>query len=95
MLQFDWGTVFYFRSAISLLHLSKLRVDVISVVFDARATMSVGLRDFNCMFTGSVHFVFADSSLSLGWLGETLDSVCSQLGNWVVRWSCVFARVCL
>ena len=58
-----------------------LRVDVISVVFDARVTMSVGLRDFSCMFTGSVHFVFADSLLSLGWLVETLDSVCSQVAH--------------
>ena len=72
-----------------------MRDDVISVVVDERAAMSVGLQDFGCMFTGSVHFVFADSLLSLGWLVETLDSVCWQIGHWVVRWSCMFARVCL
>ena len=72
-----------------------LRVGVISVVFDARARMSVGLQDFISLFTGSVHFVFADSLVSLRWLVETLGSVCSQIAHWVVRWSCMCARVCL
>ena len=68
MLQFEWGGSFLFPLGNFFV---KLRVDVISIVFDARATMSVGLRDFKCMFTGSVHFVFADSLLSLRWLVET------------------------
>ena len=53
-----------FRSVTSWLHLSKLRVDVISIVFDARATMSVGLRDFNCIFTASViYFYYSATSM--------------------------------
>ena len=60
---------FYFPVICSL-YLSKFRFAVISVVFDAHARISVGLRYFSCVFTGSVHFVLADSVMRLGWFVE-------------------------
>ena len=102
MLEFDWGAVVLFRPVISLLLVSKLRVDVISIVFDARARMSVGLRDFSYVFTGSVHFVLADSLLRLGWFVEyfgfgffaNCSLGCSVICLRVSVSLCVFVCVC-